>query len=69
MWNLISPRPAANADHFDEHTSKVYFWQLICGLEHCHERGIAHRDLKVCFNLDIRLVYISRTLLMADIPA
>lgn len=25
---------------------KFYMHQLLCGLQHCHERGILHRDIK-----------------------
>lgn len=30
-----------------EATARVYFQQLIAGLNHCHQNGIAHRDLKL----------------------
>ena len=31
---------------FDETMARHYFKQLIAGLDHCHRRGFAHRDLK-----------------------
>ena len=34
------------AGRFDEATGRVYFRQLISGVEHCHRQGVCHRDLK-----------------------
>ena len=34
------------AGRFDEATGRVYFRQLIAGVEHCHRQGVCHRDLK-----------------------
>ncbi|KAI3497528.1 hypothetical protein L1887_40206 [Cichorium endivia] len=31
---------------FTESQIKCYMQQLLCGLEHCHNRGILHRDIK-----------------------
>lgn len=31
---------------FDETMARHYFKQLLAGLDHCHRRGFAHRDLK-----------------------
>ncbi|CAH9081672.1 unnamed protein product [Cuscuta epithymum] len=31
---------------FDESQIKCYMKQLLCGLEHCHGRGVLHRDIK-----------------------
>jgi serine/threonine protein kinase len=31
---------------FPENIARTYFRQLIAGLEHCHQAGISHRDLK-----------------------
>mmetsp|Transcript_26582 Transcript_26582/g.37420 ORF Transcript_26582/g.37420 Transcript_26582/m.37420 type:complete len:290 (-) Transcript_26582:538-1407(-) len=30
----------------DERQASHFFYQLLCGVNHCHERGIVHRDLK-----------------------
>mmetsp|Transcript_5999 Transcript_5999/g.16746 ORF Transcript_5999/g.16746 Transcript_5999/m.16746 type:complete len:370 (-) Transcript_5999:368-1477(-) len=32
---------------FAEPVARYFFQQLVCGLEHCHKRGICHRDLKL----------------------
>ncbi|GKA42354.1 probable serine/threonine-protein kinase, partial [Tanacetum coccineum] len=31
---------------FTEAQIKCYMQQLLCGLEHCHNRGVLHRDIK-----------------------
>ncbi|CAL0314534.1 unnamed protein product [Lupinus luteus] len=31
---------------FTEPQIKCYIQQLLCGLEHCHQRGVLHRDIK-----------------------
>ncbi|XP_064420767.1 testis-specific serine/threonine-protein kinase 1-like [Latimeria chalumnae] len=37
-------------DHLPEKEAKQIFRQIVEGLKHCHEKGIAHRDLK-CENV------------------
>lgn len=32
---------------FEEPEARYFFQQLVCGLEHCHKKGICHRDLKL----------------------
>lgn len=32
--------------HFSEAHTKSLMWQLLCGLQYMHERGVLHRDLK-----------------------
>eukprot|EP01028_Stygiella_incarcerata_P009336 TRINITY_DN43_c0_g1_i1.p1 TRINITY_DN43_c0_g1~~TRINITY_DN43_c0_g1_i1.p1 ORF type:complete len:435 (+),score=142.67 TRINITY_DN43_c0_g1_i1:113-1417(+) len=34
------------AKRFDEDTARMFFQQLIVGVDYCHRNGIAHRDLK-----------------------
>ncbi|KAA6391848.1 MAG: putative CBL-interacting protein kinase 8, partial [Streblomastix strix] len=36
----------ANATRFNEDTARLYFRQLVRGVEFCHSLGICHRDLK-----------------------
>ncbi|AQK71913.1 hypothetical protein ZEAMMB73_Zm00001d016905 [Zea mays] len=31
---------------FSEPQVKCYMQQLLCGLDHCHNRGVLHRDIK-----------------------
>jgi len=31
---------------FDEYIARTYFKQLMAGMEHCHSKGVIHRDLK-----------------------
>lgn len=35
-----------HVERFTEFTARKYFQQLICALMYCHDRSIAHRDLK-----------------------
>ncbi|XP_024930919.3 probable serine/threonine-protein kinase At1g54610 [Ziziphus jujuba] len=37
---------AARGIKFTEPQIKCYMQQLLCGLEHCHSRGVLHRDIK-----------------------
>ena len=30
-----------------EEIARFYFWQLYCAIKHCHDKGFAHRDLKL----------------------
>jgi len=36
----------ALSGNFDEPTARYYFKQFIEGLKYCHDKGVAHRDLK-----------------------
>ncbi|XP_057470001.1 probable serine/threonine-protein kinase At1g09600 isoform X1 [Actinidia eriantha] len=37
---------ASSTVKFTEPQIKCYMQQLLCGLEHCHSRGVLHRDIK-----------------------
>ena len=32
---------------FDERLARFYFHEIIAGIQHCHEKGFVHRDLKM----------------------
>jgi serine/threonine-protein kinase SRK2 len=35
------------AGRFEEDMARFFFQQLLAGVQHCHECGVAHRDLKL----------------------
>ena len=37
----------ADTGRFSEPVARYYFKQLLEGLEYCHNKGVAHRDLKL----------------------
>ncbi|KAG9133555.1 hypothetical protein Leryth_016508 [Lithospermum erythrorhizon] len=50
MEHDLTGLAAAHGVHFTEPQVKCYMKQLISGLEHCHQNGVLHRDIK-CSNL------------------
>jgi serine/threonine protein kinase len=39
----------AKYGRLNERTARQKFWQIVSAVEFCHNKGIVHRDLKVCF--------------------
>ncbi|THG14305.1 hypothetical protein TEA_015060 [Camellia sinensis var. sinensis] len=46
MEHDLAGLSASSKINFTEPQIKCYIQQLFCGLEHCHSRGILHRDIK-----------------------
>lgn len=46
MEHDLAGLAASPAVRFTEPQIKCYMQQLLCGLEHCHSRGVLHRDIK-----------------------
>ncbi|KAH0776663.1 hypothetical protein KY290_008074 [Solanum tuberosum] len=46
MEHDLAGLAAAPQVKFTEAQIKCYMQQLLCGLEHCHSRGVLHRDIK-----------------------
>ncbi|XP_038692884.1 probable serine/threonine-protein kinase At1g09600 [Tripterygium wilfordii] len=46
MEHDLSGLAATRGIKFTEAQIKCYMQQLLCGLEHCHSRGVLHRDIK-----------------------
>ncbi|KAI8015253.1 putative serine/threonine-protein kinase [Camellia lanceoleosa] len=46
MEHDLAGLSASSKINFTEPQIKCYMQQLFCGLEHCHSRGILHRDIK-----------------------
>ncbi|KAA8545445.1 hypothetical protein F0562_020229 [Nyssa sinensis] len=46
MEHDLAGLAASSAVKFTEPQIKCYMLQLLCGLEHCHGRGVLHRDIK-----------------------
>ncbi|KAK4708600.1 hypothetical protein R3W88_029525 [Solanum pinnatisectum] len=46
MEHDLAGLAAAPRVKFTEAQIKCYMQQLLCGLEHCHSRGVLHRDIK-----------------------
>lgn len=38
----------ARSGKMPEAMARAKFWQILSAVEYCHNRGIVHRDLKVC---------------------
>ncbi|KAL9236987.1 hypothetical protein vseg_011585 [Gypsophila vaccaria] len=46
MEHDLAGLSATPGNKFTEAQIKCYMKQLLCGLEHCHSRGVLHRDIK-----------------------
>ncbi|KAK6915889.1 Protein kinase domain [Dillenia turbinata] len=46
MQHDLAGLAAAPGIKFSESQIKCFMQQLLCGLEHCHSRGVLHRDIK-----------------------
>uniref|UniRef100_A0A5B7AEY7 Protein kinase domain-containing protein n=1 Tax=Davidia involucrata TaxID=16924 RepID=A0A5B7AEY7_DAVIN len=46
MEHDLAGLAASPTTKFTEPQIKCYMQQLLCGLEHCHSRGVLHRDIK-----------------------
>ncbi|GAB2290362.1 hypothetical protein Dimus_024642 [Dionaea muscipula] len=46
MEHDLAGLAATHGIKFTESQIKCYMQQLLCGLEHCHSRGVLHRDIK-----------------------
>jgi serine/threonine protein kinase len=45
--DIFSVMKAANFEPFTEKKAKTIFYQLASALDHCHSKGVAHRDVKL----------------------
>ncbi|ONM39551.1 hypothetical protein ZEAMMB73_Zm00001d043979 [Zea mays] len=46
MEHDLAGLPATPGLKFSEPQVKCYMQQLLCGLDHCHNRGVLHQDIK-----------------------
>lgn len=65
----------ARSGKMPEAMARAKFWQILSAVEYCHNRGIVHRDLKVCIfllplytiNPLVQLLYIFLTVRRARV--
>lgn len=59
-FSLLSVDYIVKNGKLSEPEARKKFWQILSAIEYCHNSRVVHRDLKVCFALNVFFcVYLS----------